>query len=228
MKILASDFDGTLYIEDKKILEKNIIAIKRFISQGNIFCIITGRNYTNLKFLLSKYKIPYNYLICEDGAKIFNNMDYCIDTINLNDKKVATIEQILKQKNQTYFLDDGYNETENIKDCVKIAVEYQDKNKALDLLKELKDTENIYAYLSKKYINIVEISVNKYNALKKLLNLENLPYSSIYVIGDSENDYEMLQNFEGAIMKNHHKKLEQLNKKEYHYLYQYIEELSKN
>lgn len=50
MKILASDFDETIYFPDnKEVNGKNIESIKNFISNGNIFCIITGRNYTDLK-----------------------------------------------------------------------------------------------------------------------------------------------------------------------------------
>ena len=75
MKILASDFDETIFYLDKKEQTiKNIEAIRKFVDLGNIFCIITGRNYSDLKILIDKYKIPYTYLICEDGAKIFNKI----------------------------------------------------------------------------------------------------------------------------------------------------------
>ena len=67
MKILASDFDNTIYFPDNDELTKdNIESIKKFITKGNIFCVITGRNYTDLKVYLNKYNIPYSYLICED------------------------------------------------------------------------------------------------------------------------------------------------------------------
>ena len=91
MKILASDFDNTIYyLDDSEKNQKNFEAIRKFVSYGNIFCIITGRNYTDLKKILNQYNIPYSYLICEDGAKIFNNMDYCIDTILLKRKEIIT------------------------------------------------------------------------------------------------------------------------------------------
>ena len=49
MKILASDFDNTIYFPDNDELTKdNIESIKKFITKGNIFCVITGRNYTEL------------------------------------------------------------------------------------------------------------------------------------------------------------------------------------
>ena len=48
MKILASDFDNTIFYEDdSETNQKNFEAIRKFVSYGNIFCIITGRNYTS-------------------------------------------------------------------------------------------------------------------------------------------------------------------------------------
>ena len=66
------------------------------------------------------------------------------------------------------------------------------------------------------------------NALKRLFNIEGLNYSSLKVIGDNDNDYEMLKTFDGAVMKNHHEKLDSLHKKEYETLNEYIEELINN
>lgn len=228
MKILASDFDNTLYVEDKEIFQKNITSIKDFISKGNLFCIITGRNYSNIKKELEEYQIPYSYLICEDGAKVFNNMDYCISTTMLDSSKIKEIIDILDKQEANYFLDDGYNETTNINDCVKIAVKYKDHYQAIDLMKKIKEQVEIYAYISTEHINIVDISVNKSNALKTLCNIEKLNPLNIRVIGDDINDLEMLQSFDGAIMKKHSSILDNLNKKEYNNLYEYIEELSKN
>ena len=228
MKILASDFDKTLYIDNIDKLKINIESIKNFISSGNIFCIITGRNYSDLKLLLNKHNIPYSYLICQDGAKIYNSVDYCINTILLDSKIVQDLTKLLKEKECDYFLDDGYNETTNINDCVKVVIKYNDKEKAKKLVDEIKSKFKVYIYLSTEHINIVNMEVNKSNSIKKLLELENLNKNDVYVIGDEVNDLEMLKHFKGAMMKNHGKDLDDINKKEYNYLYEYIEELSKN
>lgn len=234
VKILASDFDDTLYFEkavsdyEKEIFKKNISAIKQFVKNGNLFCIITGRSYSDIKVLLNEYDIPYSYLICADGAKIFNNMDYCIDTVLLDSEKVSQVIKILAENNCEYVLDDGYNNTLNINDCIKIAAEYQERDTALKIIEQIKKEIDVYVYISTEHINIIDISVNKYNALKKLLNLEKLSFSEVYVIGDEINDLEMIREFDGAVMKKHNPILDSLNKKEYEYLYQYIEELRKN
>lgn len=226
MKVLASDFDDTMYfLDDEAKNLKNASSIRNFISKGNIFCIITGRNYTDLKLLLTKYNIPYSYLICEDGAKIFNNMDYCIETILLSPKDIEKTVPILEENNCDYYLDDGYNITTNYNDCVKIVVNCHDDIEKEKMTKLLKDKISIHIYASRTHINIINKSVNKENALRKLFNLEHLNYNDLYVIGDNDNDYEMLKSFHGGIIKKHHPKLDELNKKEYESLSDFIEEL---
>ena len=229
MKILASDFDDTLYFEDEEEKNiRNINAIKEFMSHANLFCIITGRNYSDIKLLLNKYNIPYTYLICEDGAKIFNNMDYCIDTIYLDKELIKEIINIIKEYNYDYYLDDGYNITNNINDCVKVVINCSEKDKQVEIVNKIKKNIKVYVYASKYHINIVDFSVNKASALRRLLNIENLSYNDLHVIGDNDNDYEMVKNFSGAIMKKHHSLLNDLGKKEYDELSDYINDLLKN
>ena len=108
MQIIASDFDNTIFYEGRdEVNKKNIEAIKNFIAQGNIFCIITGRNYTRLKKTLNEYDIPYTYLVCEDGAKIFNSTDNCIDSTFLDEEEIVKVKNVLEELNTDYYLDDG-------------------------------------------------------------------------------------------------------------------------
>ena len=229
MKILASDFDETIFfLNDEEKNKRNIEAIQKFISQGNIFCIITGRNYSDLKYYLTKYNIPYTYLICEDGAKIFNNVDYCIETVLLNPNDIKNIIPVLEENKFDYYLDDGYNKTNNYNDCVKIVInskEEKEKNKIVDLLK---DKGYYHIYASRFHVNIINKSVNKEKALKKLFNIENLDYNLLHVIGDNENDYEMIKSFPGAVMKKHHKRLDELKKEEVSSLEEYIYQIINN
>ena len=58
--------------------------------------------------------------------------------------------------------------------------------------------------------------------------MEKLDYNNLYVIGDNDNDYEMLKSFNGGVMKRHNPILNELGKKEYESLKDYIEELMNN
>jgi len=229
MTLLASDFDETIYImNDSEITRKNSEALQKFAKAGNSICITTGRNYSGLKQLLIQNNIPYTYLICEDGAKLFNNMDYCIDTTMLERKDVEEIIPMLESYHYDFYLDDGYNRTNNFDDCVKIVVNCANDEEKKKIVENIKSKVNVHIYASRYHVNIIHKSVNKEVALKKLFNLEKLDINALRVIGDNDNDYEMLKAFDGVVMKNHHPVLNELGKKEYETLSDYIEELMKN
>lgn len=228
MKFIASDFDETIYLMNDEITTKeNIISIRDFISKGNSFCIISGRNYTDIKVLLNDLDIPYTYLICEDGAKIFNSVDQCLDTIYLEKDEIEKIVKILDEEEYDYYLDDGYNKTENIDDTVKIVINCKDREEALKIEKNIKSKIDIHIYASRVHVNIIHKTVNKKNALEKLFYLEDLDFNDLYVIGDNDNDYEMLKRFKGGVITNHHKILDELNKKEFDSLHKFIEYVEK-
>ena len=43
--LLATDYDDTLYSSDCTISQENRQAIARFVAEGGLFCISTGRSY---------------------------------------------------------------------------------------------------------------------------------------------------------------------------------------
>lgn len=69
-KLVACDFDGTLYSDKHHIPERNIKAIHKYIDQGGEFLISTGRLYSALKKQLEIIGLKKGYAICEQGAYI--------------------------------------------------------------------------------------------------------------------------------------------------------------
>lgn len=67
--ILASDFDGTIFI-DGKITPKDIKAIRDFQQAGNLFAIVTGRSFASL-YPLIEGEINPDAVICNNGGHIF-------------------------------------------------------------------------------------------------------------------------------------------------------------
>ena len=229
MKIIASDFDNTIYyLEDDERNyrnKSNVETINNFINQGNIFIIITGRNYTDLKLLLNELGLRYSYLVCLDGAKIFNNVDYCLETKLMKPEEVTKIKEILDKIDCNYYLDDGYNRTENINDTVKVVVETKDEQEKEQILDIVNKEMNVHIYKSRYHVNLIDKSVNKRDALKILFNIENLDYNKLTCIGDNDNDYLMLKEFDSVVMKDHHEDLNELKLKEYETIKDYIEEI---
>ena len=229
MKVLASDFDNTLFFPDDKIItNKNVEAIKQFVIQGNIFCLITGRSYMEIKEELVKLELPYTYLVCADGAMIFDSTDYCLKTVKLNKEVVHKVNELLKEKGYNPYLEDGYNITTNLDDCIKIAAEYTDKELATKTVEEINKNYNVYAYLSRKHINVNHITNNKKEAILRVAEVANISPYDFNVIGDGINDYEMLQTFNGGLVKKYSPVLNKLNLPIYNSLYEYIDFLLKN
>ena len=154
-------------------------------------------------------------------------MDYCIDTTYLDEKDINKIKEILDEIKCNYYLDDGYNKTEYLKDVVKIVVNCKDEKEKKKIVDIVKSKMDIHIYASRTHVNIINRIVNKKFALHRLIELENLN-NEINVIGDNDNDFEMLKEFQGGVIKKHHKSLDVLKKKEYDTISDYIEELMKN
>ncbi len=67
-----------------------------------------------------------------------------------------------------------------------------------------KDFQDIRVFFSfKDLLEITNVNAYKYNAIKNIAFLENIPLSDVLAFGDNNNDYEMLKNLgKGVLMKN--------------------------
>lgn len=193
MKILVSDFDGTFF--DKNYLE-NINRINKFVDEGNMFIIATGRNINNLKMDISDYNIKYSYLICSDGASIYDNKNNNIFNCEIDRELINPICDLLDSDPN---IDLTFIENDNIVSGThanKIAGKFIDKEKCKDLVETLKQKFPLVScYLSKFHINIRNKKVSKYEGIRFLILNCNLNSNNIYTIGDDINDIEMCKEF---------------------------------
>ena len=70
-KVAASDFDGTLFI-NQEISAENLSAIRNWRAAGNKFGIVTGRAYTMLPTHLKAFDLAIDFAICCNGAIIYD------------------------------------------------------------------------------------------------------------------------------------------------------------
>ena len=227
--ILASDFDDTLFTNDINIVNKNIESINKFRNLGNLFVIITGRGIS-IRKCIEDYNIPYDYLICENGAMIFDKNNNVISSTYLDIKDIDTIKNIIKRDNLKFILDTGDKYIEDINynnnSLVSIFIDRKTTNDSEKILEEILSSTNTYSYLSTNWINIVNKSINKMKAINILDNYLESKYK-IFAIGDAINDIDMIVKYNGGVMTNHEKELDKLENKNYDTLSDYIEELIK-
>ena len=230
MKILGSDFDNTIFfLEDQEQTKKNIEAIRKFIEQGNIFCLITGRSFMDIENVIKELNLPFNYLVCADGAMIFNKDLNCIK-LNMLDQDIALKAiKILQDNEYEPYIETGYSISNSVVGCIKISAEYcKDKEDAKRVAKILNDTLEVYAYASRVHINVNNPRSNKQQAIIDLAEILNISPEDFNVIGDSINDYEMIEAYNGAVVRKYNVILEPLHPKVYDSVASYIEELMKN
>lgn len=198
MICLISDFDGTLYDDN---LINNIESVRKFIDDGNIFVIATGRVFESIKRKTLELNIPYTYLICSDGSAIYDNNDNMIYNKYLSNSIKDELNNFLESDKRVSLInyDDNckllLNITNNISRIVAKTYNDLDSYTIIDTLKE--KYPNLKIYKSPNWINIsYETKDNAIKYLEKLIKIDK-----IYVIGDSDNDIEMIEKYNGYIMK---------------------------
>lgn len=71
--LLATDYDDTLYDSHATISRENRAAIERFVAEGGLFTISTGRSYINFAIQMEKEHLPVNApVILSNGASIYD------------------------------------------------------------------------------------------------------------------------------------------------------------
>lgn len=93
MKIVVSDFDGTLHFHQEGAVPVppiNIEAIDKWRAMGNIFCFCSGRDVRSLMDEVSRYKFSYDYVMCNNGGTIFDKDLNLIKSYPLN--KIALVK----------------------------------------------------------------------------------------------------------------------------------------
>lgn len=212
-QIVFSDYDGTIYITEKD-MEKNVKSIEEYRYLGGKFVIVTGRSKSSVRKVIEKYNIPYDYVISNNGAIIFDNAGNKIYeqsiSIDVSSKIINYLKSI--ENIEIYY----YNEDDTVEDAnlelLKIRVKTNDTNIANDIenkINSLFENEVIahatfpsmyYDDISYSLVDIVSVKAGKEKAINKLLETLDIQKQQAITIGDGRNDIAMIKEFYGYSM----------------------------
>jgi len=216
-KMLVSDYDQTFYINDLDI-EKNKEAVNRFIEQGNIFTIATGRSYYDFKNKLNIYNFNYDYVILNHGATILDKNDNIIYHCKINDYIILDIKEHLKLEsaisNFCCSLLDSRVEFEH-GNITKIHAKYSTKEEAMQINEIINNKFSSYVnsyYVSGNAVEIISNEIDKSKAINLLITKLNIDTENIYTIGDGYSDIKMIQDYNGYCMDNSVEELKEMTK----------------
>lgn len=200
--MIVSDYDGTLF-NGKQSLFDNIETIEKFRSLNNLFVIATERNFSCIKKEIDFYKIPYDYLICDNGSVVIDSLKNTLAEEIIEENLVKSILKYLNDNIANKpILYDAFGKTYSTKKVVSISV-------TIDSCTRLKEIRN---FLKESYD---DIQIDKYHnqifIRKKYFkdygidciysNLNQKP-DMIYTIGNDKSDIEMLKRFKGYLIYN--------------------------
>lgn len=220
--VLMSDMDGTLLTSDKKITEKDRLAIEKFISLGGKFTVSTGRTFEafeqyrrmldlNFPVVLYNGGIIYNYI----SEKILY-AEYLPDSaVNITAELLDIMDwaggEVLKT-NGTYVFRNNYYQKLHTDLCgispiyspladipdgewlkVLFAMSEEDISRAEKVIAEKNYSGVDFVKSSDIFIEMLPHNISKGSALGEYRKLDGMKDRTFVAIGDFDNDIEMIQ-----------------------------------
>lgn len=208
--LIASDWDGTLYFENK-LFDDNIKAIRYFQENGGKFTVCSGRYYNFLKQFSNDIDIN-TYTICYNGAYIVDMKTDEVIYEGFCDDYVYTIIDNLIALNLNYKWISFYTGSEaepvqyEIEDYLKIKEEIRKKKCYKVLLRsdtpehaqegvEAANNMDLRDYIAVRSWNISLEIMKKENAKGAAIRrlADKLGAKLVVAVGDYENDLEMIK-----------------------------------
>lgn len=211
MKILASDFDGTLAFNNE-ISKEDINKIKEFQDAGNLFGMSTGRNYDGIVMFTEPLGIRLDFLVCASGSKIFDQHGDCFYSHCLTKDIIKRIYNATKcPRPYMFFASTGsfvmdmpgnerHTSVEDIHDIADteydfMAIKFNTgeemlAQEAVDLINQ-KFSDEVVAYRNTINVDIVMKGNSKGNGIQQIADHFGIDVRKMNVIGDSLNDISM-------------------------------------
>jgi HAD superfamily hydrolase (TIGR01484 family) len=235
MKILGSDYDGTLNYGG--IDEEKIAAIQKWRAAGNLFGIVTGRGVEFCKKLLEiAPRLEYDFLVACNGGYITNDKgaliyemrcdslpiaEFAKDLLDLGCKHihvngtqyVCVVEDkenlpFLIPENQLYFVE----EIPSMEYFNQISVQLPSVEEAALLTKKISEKYKQWVTPLQNgiCIDIVPLGINKMQGLYRVMEYFHCAYEDVITVGDNFNDEDMIREFRSYAMENAVKEIRDL------------------
>ena len=192
MKLLVSDYDGTIEIEelfkDPYIPKGTISNIHDFRSAGNKFMIATARPYDSIMSEIKEYHIPYDFISTLNGCVIHDNNGNIINSMDMSDLDI----------DEFYKIYSCIDKIETIKYEDRLLY-YTFKTKLFKssrkLITHLESSGfDVQSWFLNTY-NIAHPTSNKIDSVRYVQTLLGINDDSVITVGDAKDDLKMIKNY---------------------------------
>ena len=221
MKIIASDYDGTLNHGGIDDIKRS--AIKEWRKAGNLFGLVSGRGAPDLIELQKKNDFECDFLLASNGAVILNpegkvlSESRCdgnlavpllefIMSIGCEWASVHTSFRCIIDERDEERLDNEFTlqtlpEIPYFNQISTILPDDKTAAKVTDAIKE-KFGEYLNPLQNGRCIDVVSADMNKAKGLYNLLEIVGADYDDMITVGDNINDTHMIAEFRSYAMEN--------------------------
>ena len=221
MKLLGSDFDGTL--NHHGIDEEKLQAIRDWRAAGNKFGVVSGRGPGFEKELAEKLGDQFDFLISCNGGIIALPDGTPLHAVRCETLDIEEFCRDLYEWGGTlvYFLDHRYftigchedipekydyllTELPPITYFYKLCMDLKSPEKAREVADKIraKYGDQVYAMQNWGMIDIAPAGVNKASGLRWLAAHYGIAEEDIIAVGDYDNDADMIREFRSYAMEN--------------------------
>lgn len=221
--ILASDYDGTFFVDKAQTL-RNLEAVSRWRKLGNSFGLVTGRSYEMVQLAMKEIPLPLDFLICNNGAAIYRLDGTVMKHSPLNRNRLEEFLELssVKESPRIFAASSQGTFTVRMEDrslfgiqlnAPKISIEelleletiWQfslggvSEEKAKDCADEINQClgEDFTAYYNQNSIDVVRTGISKSSGISQYAAARGDTGEKILVIGDGGNDVDMIRDFHG-------------------------------
>lgn len=242
MKLFVTDYDDTLHTTDDEMKE-TVIELKRIRDNDVKVVIATGRGIKSIKKEVERLSIPFDYISCADGSIIYDNnfnviKEYDMD-LDILDELPKFINNVIYEEIQ-YSYDTGYEEfpdyTKKTSSVNIVILDNCFTKEVQDKWEKLKNKYPKYNFLDYKhffsitqsyvhYLCVKRKGVSKSKSIEYLKELLNIKDNDVFVIGDADNDYEMIRDFNGVCVSGATDKIKNISKCVYEKISDFLKEI---
>ena len=223
-RVAVTDYDGTLCLEGC-VGDDTIAAIERWRRAGNVFGIATGRDLSLITHATNRWDIPFDFLICANGAAIYDSALNVLMQATIPDTVVPDVlrhpasrasmhlELCVEGALQIYVADErswfptlgapyreiSYEEALNAKNLQQISLAYSTFEECTAYTAAVAEAfgDTLNPQTNDVCLDITRAGVDKCSGILSLLSLKGWPEKGLLAIGDGGNDLPMIRRFGG-------------------------------
>ena len=217
MKIIASDYDGTICYQGK-VSDEDKEAIRRFRKAGNKFGIVTGRDVELAQWIKQENGFEFDFVICCTGGTIKDGEGRIIYTKKGKVEPFFNelIEKAIELGSNFFTIGDTllkcYVDTKGqiplqldpIKEFTHANVGFEKDENAEKFIKYVREnySDKISAYQNGWHVDMPPAKTSKVTGIYEYAKLFKDQNPRVYTVGDNLNDIPMIKEFCGFAVSN--------------------------